>query len=592
MMTGSRILVVEDEKIVAEDIRLTLSDLGYEVAAVVATGEEAIEKCAELEPDLVLMDIVLEGEIDGIETAKRMRSVCDVPIIYLSAYANYMTGDRMPVTEPYSYLLKPFKPVDLGSAIKIALHKHSAEQKIKESEVRYRALFENMGNAVAVYKAEQDGEDFVLIDFNKAAEKIEQTSRSEVLGKSVLEVFPGVKEFGLFDVIQRVCRTGQSEYHPVSEYKDNRITGWRENFVYKLPSREVVTVYSDETEHMQSEEALRQSEEKYRLLHEAMRDAFVIVDMTGRIQETNQAYRAMLGYSEDELRNLTYMDLTPQQWHAIESSIVEGQVLVKGCSDVYCKEFRRKDGTIFPVELRTFLVKDAAGQASAMWAIVRDITQRKRFEERLVEYERVVEGLEEMIVVVDRDYRYVLANRAFLNYRGLEREQLIGRLMPELLDKEVFDKVAKEKVDACLQGEVVEYEMRYKYETLGERDLLLRYLPIEGPAGVDRAACVLLDITNRKRVEHALQESEERYRVLFNDSRDAVYVTSRDGELIEANQAYFDLLGYKREEIIGGDVRVTYVNRSDRDRFVLAIESGGFLKDYPLNVSEKGWKRN
>src|SRR5208283_990691 len=139
---------------------------------------------------------------------------------------------------------------------------------LQRSESRFQSLFENMGNAVAVYKAEQDGEDFVLIDFNKAAEKIEQTSRSEVLGKSVLKVFPGVKEFGLFDVFQRVWRTGRSEYYPVSEYKDNRIHGWRENFVYRLPSGEVVAIYTDETERKKVEDELTESERKYRALIE------------------------------------------------------------------------------------------------------------------------------------------------------------------------------------------------------------------------------------------------------------------------------------------------------------------------------------
>ncbi len=123
-----------------------------------------------------------------------------------------------------------------------------AEEKLLESESRYRSLCEYMSNAVAVYRAEKDGEDFVFVDFNEAASKIEQIPRTQVVGRSVLEVFPGVRDFGLFEVFQRVWRTGKAEYYPVKEYKDNRIQGWRDNFVYKLPSGELVAVYSDETE--------------------------------------------------------------------------------------------------------------------------------------------------------------------------------------------------------------------------------------------------------------------------------------------------------------------------------------------------------
>ncbi len=111
------------------------------------------------------------------------------------------------------------------------------------------------------------------------------------------------------------------------------------------------------------------------------------VDMDGRIQQFNQAYRKMLGYESDELRKLTYMDLTPEKWHDFETGIIEKQVLPRGYSDIYEKEYIRKDGTVFPVELRTVLMRDEAGNPSGMWAIVRDISERKIIEQTLRESE-------------------------------------------------------------------------------------------------------------------------------------------------------------------------------------------------------------
>jgi PAS domain S-box-containing protein len=146
--------------------------------------------------------------------------------------------------------------------------------------------------------------------------------------------------------------------------------------------------------------------------------------------------------------------------------------------------------------------------------VVEDTTERKLAEERLREYEKAGEGLEEMIVVVDREYRYLVANRAWLNNRGLEREQVVGRRMPELLDLDVFENVAKKKLDECFQGKVVKYELRYKYPKIGERDLLISYFPIEGPGGVDRAACVLQDITEHKWTEVRLNRSLSQLRAL------------------------------------------------------------------------------
>jgi PAS domain S-box-containing protein len=140
-------------------------------------------------------------------------------------------------------------------------------------------------------------------------------------------------------------------------------------------------------ERARAEEALRESETLYRTLHENLRDAFVQVDMDGNITDFNDIYCQMLGYSRAELGTLTYQELTPRRWHELENRIVAEQILPKGFSDIYEKEYQRKDGTAFPVELRTILVRDRSGQPSAMWAIIRDITERKRAEKALRESE-------------------------------------------------------------------------------------------------------------------------------------------------------------------------------------------------------------
>ncbi len=132
-----------------------------------------------------------------------------------------------------------------------------------------------------------------------------------------------------------------------------------------------------------AEAALTVSERKYRTLHESMIDGFASTDMNGKIMDYNPAYRDMLGYSEAELASLTYMDITPEKWHAFEFGIVEGQVRKQGYSDIYEKEYIRKDGGIIPVELRAVLMRDELGKPVGMWAIVRDITQRKQADEAL-----------------------------------------------------------------------------------------------------------------------------------------------------------------------------------------------------------------
>jgi diguanylate cyclase (GGDEF)-like protein/PAS domain S-box-containing protein len=145
----------------------------------------------------------------------------------------------------------------------------------------------------------------------------------------------------------------------------------------------VVITYSDISARKEMEEALKASERKYRLLYESMMDGFVRVDMEGRILEYNRAFKELLGYSDAELKALTYMDITPERWRELEADIVKNQILPRGYSDIYEKEYRRKDGAVFPVELRTVLLRGETGNPSGMWAIVRDVTARKRAKEAL-----------------------------------------------------------------------------------------------------------------------------------------------------------------------------------------------------------------
>lgn len=122
-------------------------------------------------------------------------------------------------------------------------------------EARYRGVFENTKDGIVVYRAVEDGDNFEFLDLNAAVEKIEKVKREEIIGKRITEVFPGVNKFGILEALKRVYKSGEREFLPVGFYKDNRISGWRENSIYKLPSGELVAIYSDETDRKQSEKA-------------------------------------------------------------------------------------------------------------------------------------------------------------------------------------------------------------------------------------------------------------------------------------------------------------------------------------------------
>ncbi len=181
-------------------------------------------------------------------------------------------------------------------------------------------------------------------------------------------------------------------------YRESGEIGWfqfiNRGFFDKTGSLvETQSVGRDITERKQAEQSLAESELKYRRLHESMRDAFAAVDMTGRIQEFNTAFRNMLGYSDEELKRLTYQDITPAKWHAAEARIIADQVFSRGYSDLYEKQYLREDGSTLPVELRTYLIRDRTGNPEQMWAVIRDLSDRKRAEDKLRASQRQMRAL-------------------------------------------------------------------------------------------------------------------------------------------------------------------------------------------------------
>ncbi|WP_177418815.1 EAL domain-containing protein [endosymbiont of Lamellibrachia barhami] len=180
---------------------------------------------------------------------------------------------------------------------------------LESSDARYRNLLDNMPNCVAVYQAVDDGEDFIFSDFNQAGERAERIVKADLIGQRVSKVFPEVKIFGLFDVLQRVWKTGKPEQFPMAFYRDDRISGWRDNYIYKLNSGEVVAIYEDVTEKKTAEQKLADSERILSAIVDATPDWIFIKDHQYRYLFANESYaraigtqvESMLGKTDEEL---------------------------------------------------------------------------------------------------------------------------------------------------------------------------------------------------------------------------------------------------------------------------------------------------
>ena len=266
---------------------------------------------------------------------------------------------------------------------------------------------------------------------------------------------------------------------------------------------------------VQESEGIIRELKLFRSLLDRSNDSIHVVDPESlRFLDINQKACSQLGYRREELLALKVWDIDPVINKESLANVKRG---LRQMGFVTMESLhRRKDGSTFPVEVhlaRVHIEKDY------VVAVARDLTKRKQNEERLREYERVVEGLEEKILVVDREYRYVIANRAFLCYMGVPRAQVIGRTVSEVLDPDTFAAVIKPRMDECFEGKIVQYELKYKYPNKEERDLFASYFPIEGPSGIDRIACILQDITEHKRTEEKLAAQSVRLQILSDASK-------------------------------------------------------------------------
>jgi PAS domain S-box-containing protein len=388
-MDKARILVVEDENLLAEDIQARLTGFGYAVPAIAQSAEEALQKAAEVQPDLVLMDIRLKGEMDGVDAARILRERFNLPVIYLTADADDATLARAKATEPLGYLLKPLEEKRLYSTIEIALYKHKMERRLRRIERWFSTTLGSIGDAVIV--TDTEGRITVM---NPMAETLTGWKSTEGAGRSLADVYQAVdaetrakieslvpealREGVVAGATNRavlISRSGletpiDDSAAPIRDQAGN-ITG-------------VVLTFRDVSERQRSEQALQESEERFRLLVEGVQDyAIFMLDPAGCVTSWNAGAERLLGYRAGEIigqhgsRFFTVSDVKrgkPER--SLELAEARDRVEEEGWRV-------RKDGSRFQANVVTTAIRDEPGRLVGFVTITRDTTERKQAEKQL-----------------------------------------------------------------------------------------------------------------------------------------------------------------------------------------------------------------
>lgn len=383
-------------------------------------------------------------------------------------------------------------------------------EQMELAHAKLEALVDHVSSGIAVYRAVNDGADFLIVDFNRAAEQIEHTKREELLGRSVREAFPGVEEFGLFAVFQRVWQTGEPEQHPVSIYKDARITGWRRNYVCKLPNGDIMAVYDDVTQMKRTELATRMGEQIFRAIANYSYDWEVWVGPNARVLWMNPAATRISGYPVEELTAMRDFP-APLVYEPDRERILRAfELAVKGGTGNEQFRLKHKDGRTLWAEMTYQPIYDEKGNSLGHRESLRDVTARKLAEQAAEvaewEEEAILDSMAEEVVHLDADGSILWANRAACESAGMGREQVVGRFWYEM-PLEWHD-----AAESCPALEAIEAGHRIEIErsTPDGRTWFVQAAPLlDANGGIVGGVEISQDITKYRHAEEAAESSPQ-----------------------------------------------------------------------------------
>jgi len=589
-MSQLSVLIVEDEAILAAHLASKVKLLGYRVIGPVSTGEEALDLIGRESPNIALLDIRLDGNLDGIETASRLKQFRDIPVIFLTAHSDQETLKRASTVGPFGYILKPFEERDLATQLEVTLYKHQSEASLRQSEERYRAFIQNSSEGIwrmefeppldtslpvelqvdEVYRSAR------LVECNDAMGRMYGFSNAEGLIGKTLDFMlpasdPAARQY-LASIIRSGYRATNVESAERNVFGDtvyflNNMVGIVENgFLVRMWGTQ-----QNVTDRKCAEEAIRESEARTRIAQQAARwGVFEYNYKTGK-NYWSVELEALYGLAPGTFEG-TYEGWR-KRLHPCDRAAAEQAMEKALTSNEYAHDFRVvwSDGSVHWLFARAKIFHDAAGGPERMLGVNVDITERKQAEEALRHSEEQLElvsnAVPALISYVNKERRYVTCNEAYTTWFGLSREDVIGKTMQEVVGEEAWSAMAH-YVEAALQGQTVDYETEAKYRHGVTRWIHAVYTPHREHNG-DIAGFIVMvtDISAQKRAEAALRESEVRFRTIANSAPILMWMNGLEGcEFV--NHAYMDFIGVREESQVANYDWARYIHEEDRQAYI------------------------
>ncbi len=562
-MLGARVLIVEDENIVAMDIEVRLRGLGYEVAGTVPSGEEAIEFVRDSPPDLILMDIMLKGKVDGVEATSQIRKISNIPVIFITAYSDEATLNRAKVTEPFGYLLKPFEERELHITIEIALYRHKIETQLKDHEQWLQTILQSIGDGIIATDRDRK-----IKFMNPVAEVFYGSSNKENFGKRFDRVIKFTKSrtsgsFKPLDDLEIREKVSGEGYLVPKGHKPFPIEFVASRILDELGAIVgYVMVFRDISERKKSQRAIILSEKRYRTLFESNPHAMFVVDDECKFLAINAAAFSSYGYTGEEFLQMGFENL-------FEHALAEGDDYFSGIHQHHSKE--RK---VIDVEVRSQAIRWNGKPARLVF--VDDITERVKAQRNLVESEERYRNLVDYSpdgIAIHVDGELTFANQALATILGAhDLSEILGRKVLDFVHPDFRQKVIERVKNLTVDGLPVP-NLEEKFVRLDGTTISVEVTGMPFMEGSRRAVqLVIRDVSDRVKAERELKHSEIRYRSLFENSPLPMWVYDVESlKFLAVNDAAVDMYGYTKEEFLSMTI-MEIRSKRERERLLNVIE--------------------
>ncbi len=580
-MAAAKILVVEDEGLTAMEIQRKLRNWGYEVPSFAFSRKEAVKKAEEIKPDLILMDIMLKGQGDGVDAAQEIKSIRDVPIIYITAYDDEKTRKRAEITHPNAYLIKPFEEKELHHKIEKALTEHKLEKNLLNIAKDLDNKLKGFGVLVTDFKGK-------IIYLNNLASNLTGFTQNIASGKDLSEVFPieGInKEIDADNDLKvfinenagiagrSVLNKDGKDVHV--EYNINSILDEKGGFLG------AELVFEDITQQLKDEQSLIEREEKFRNIYYQSMLATGIFDEKGNYLDANPACLQLFGVDQvDQLKNFNlFKDFK------LDSKELED---LKNGSEVNYEfefnfeEFKSKGfaNTLADVSkyFSLFITPlKSDGTVNGYLVHFQDVSDHRNLEESLKDsqerYLNLLDTLDQVLIAFDDNMKCVYCNNTISQLLDMKNDDIVGKSFQEVM-KSFWDGELESMCMETLETGKPSNIIKSLYS-----DKIPLFVEIKAHKSFEGLIIILNDVTEFQQRENELKQNENLYRTVVNDQREIICRFNQDFQLTFANEAYYRIFG------INNKLNVVF-SLSEEDLGKMKAQFKSFNEENPIKIFE------